>query len=298
MPSQPSVPRLSPDMSVLDFEAIGTHWKIDLGDVSSSQLRKLSGLIADRINEFDKDYSRFRHDSLVAKMSKQAGRYKLPDDAQPMLDFYKQLYDLSGGLVTPLIGDLLVAAGYDPDYSLKPKKLSRPARWEDVLKYDFPDLEIAKPVVLDFGAAGKGYLVDIVRKILVDEGVETFVINAGGDIFCQGADKVQVALEHPDHPSLAVGVAQILNQSICGSAGNRRQWQGFHHVIDPEKLSSPEHIKALWVVADNAMVADGLTTLLYFVKPELLNAHFQFEYAIVNSDMSLNYSSAFPAEFF
>jgi thiamine biosynthesis lipoprotein len=52
------------------------------------------------------------------------------------------------------------------------------------------------------------------------------------------------------------------------------------------------------VVAENGLLADGLSTALYFVEPDELAKHFDFEYAIVNEDMSLNYSPNFPAEFF
>ncbi len=132
-----------------------------------------------RIDEFDRDYSRFRDDSLVTKMSQEAGEYELPRDAEPMLDLYRELYALTGGLVTPLIGDVLIGAGYDAQYSLKPTEMRVPPAWEEALEYRFPRLVMRKPAMLDFGAAGKGYLVDIVAGLLKASGARSFSVNAG-----------------------------------------------------------------------------------------------------------------------
>jgi thiamine biosynthesis lipoprotein ApbE len=43
-------------------------------------------------------------------------------------------------------------------------------------------VEVTHPVMLDFGAAGKGYLIDIVADILRQEQIESFCVDAGGDM--------------------------------------------------------------------------------------------------------------------
>src|SRR3989338_5226434 len=115
---------LSKETLQLEFEAIGTHWNIELFNLSATvQTSVLKEKVLNRINEFDAIYSRFRDDSLVTKMSKAAGTYELPKDALPLLDLYQELYTLTNGLVTPLIGNALEQAGYDAAYSLEPKVL-------------------------------------------------------------------------------------------------------------------------------------------------------------------------------
>ena len=270
-----------------EFEAIGTSWIIDFfnSNISESRLVILLDKIMTRIDRFDKAYSRFRDDSTVTKISKKPGKYALPDDASKLLDLYQKLYDITGGKVTPLIGNVISEAGYDAEYSLKKSKPTTPDE---------------KPVLLDFGAAGKGYLVDIIVELLVAEGMLSFCVNAGGDLVYQtnGVDSVSVGLEHPSDHSLAVGVAKIYNQSICGSSGSRRKWAEYHHIIDPHTLESPQHVLATWVVADTALVADGLATALYFVDAETLHGFFDFEYAMLRADGTLSNSTNFPAEFF
>jgi thiamine biosynthesis lipoprotein len=297
MPSPKSRTKPQPNNVLLNFDAIGTQWAIELfgrDHVPDSVVQAVTS----RIAQFDKHYSRFRGDSLVAHMAAKAGDYSLPADAKPMLDLYRSLYDITGGAVTPLIGQTLADAGYDARYSLQPKKLTPPPAWDDVLVYDFPHLQLKQPALLDFGACGKGYLVDIVAGVLETHGITAFLVNAGGDMTHRGGVPVRIGLEHPDNPHLAIGTLDLQNASLCGSAGNRRAWAQYHHVLDPTKLVSPTHIRAVWVYADNAMLADALTTALYFATPAALRAHYAFEYALLHDDYSLTYSNDFPATFF
>ncbi|MES3005833.1 MAG: FAD:protein FMN transferase [Patescibacteria group bacterium] len=286
--------------TTFEFEAIGTTWQIDITDVLDKGRRDgILKKIKDRIDIFDMNYSRFRADSLVTKMSQMVGAYELPEDAKLMINIYQRLYKLTGGSLTPLIGKVMEDAGYDPDYSLKTKTtLTQPPSWNEAVDYDFPYMYIKQPIMLDFGAAGKGYLIDIVAGILSDDGIERFTIDAGGDIFHRGDKRVSIGLENPSDVTEVIGIASILNQSICGSAGNRRTWGDFHHIIDPYTLKSPRHLLATWVVADTALVGDALATALFFVSAEVLKAEYNFEYLVLNADHSIEKSEYFPAELF
>jgi thiamine biosynthesis lipoprotein len=283
-----------------EFEAIGTQWHIYCEFEDTVNVAHLLDRIARRINMFDRNYSRFRNDSLVADISHAAGTYRLPPDAQPMFELYQHLYTLTDGAFTPLIGSVLAAAGYDAAYSFTATDIHQPLRWDEALDIRWPYLTVHAPVLLDVGAAGKGYLVDIIAHILRNAGAVSYVINAGGDIATYSADAaaIRIGLEHPDDPSQAIGIAAIANQSIAGSAGNRRRWGQFHHIIDPRTLESPHAIRATWVVAETTMLADALATCLYLVQPQHLAAHYAFEYVVLHDDYSISQSSDFPAELF
>lgn len=284
-----------------EFEAIGTHWRIDFPPhLHTERVEGIMDLVRNRIEFFDKTYSRFRPDSLVSIMAKGSGRFLLPDDAVPMMNLYRKLYGITAGAVTPLIGQALSDAGYDAAYSLASKPITQPKRWEDVMSVDGAMVELFEPALLDFGAAGKGYLIDIVSDILHAEGIDSFCVDAGGDIHHRNAssEAMRVGLENPVDTSQVIGVASIANASICGSAGNKRAWGNFHHILDPRTLASPKHILAVWVIADSTMLADGLTTALMFVTPDVLQKEFNFEHAILHHDFSITASANFPGEFF
>ncbi len=287
---------------MFDFEAIGTRWRIDIyQDLSPDKRGEILRAIQTRIDVFDRDYSRFRQDSLVAKMAHESGTYALPQDAEAMITLYQRLYMITKGAFTPLIGQLLVEAGYDPKYSLLPKELHTPPTWEDALEYDFPRLTLKRPALLDVGAIGKGYLIDIVGELLQTFGIQAFCVDAGGDILYRHPEHqpLKIGLEHPANFEQVIGVATLTGeQSLCGSAGNRRAWREFHHIMDPRTLASPKHISAVWTVASTTLLADAMSTCLFFVSPQTLLKYYAFDYLIVRPDYSVDHSPGFPAELF
>lgn len=280
------------------FEAIGTKWLIDAySQVPEEKWQNTLQKINDLIEAFDKAYSRFRADSLVTRMSKSAGRYALPRGGQKMLEFYQQLYRATDGRLTPLIGQTLSDAGYDAGYSFKTKLLARPPKWDKALSLDGGVLTLKQAALLDFGAAGKGQLIHLVGDLISAAGIVEFVINAGGDLLHRAPPdkKISIGLENPLKEGQVIGIVRLGSQSLCASAGNRRAWGKFHHILDPSTLKSPDKIIATWAIADDAMTADGLATALFFTSPKRLSM-FKFSYAILRPDMSLEYSKDFPVE--
>lgn len=283
------------------FEEIGTHWVIDIYNAPKDfNFENLKSLIRKRIQIFDNTYSRFKDNTLVTEISKKAGVYPTPKDAIPLLNIYKKIYFLTEGLFTPLIGKTLEQAGYDKNYSLTPKNISTPLTWQESLSYNSQNITVTKPSLLDFGAAGKGYLVDIIGHLLENQGIKNFCIDASGDITYknQNGNFLEIGLEDPNNPNRVVGIATISNMSICGSAGNRRKWANFHHIINPKTLSSPRNILATWVITKDTITADALSTALFLCPPETFNNHFDLEYLILNQDYSIKKSPNFPATLF
>ncbi|MBL8159705.1 FAD:protein FMN transferase [Candidatus Saccharibacteria bacterium] len=293
--SEPSV------QQSISFEALGAPWHIDIYDeLDPIAAEKLRGKMQARLELYEQQYSRFRDDSLVSGIARRAGEYRLDNAAQPLMQLYRRLYELSDGLVTPLIGRALEQAGYDAAYTLRPGDIHHPPDWDAVMRYDHPLLAVNEPVLLDFGAAGKGYAADLAADVLKDEGIRHFCINASGDLVaaCPPDTTLTIGLEHPGDPEQVIGTATLSHGSLCGSAGNRRAWGEYTHILNPRSLQSPRHILATWVGAANGLLADGLATALFFMPVETLAQEFTFEYVIVNADMTAEVSADFPGTLF
>jgi len=278
------------------FEVFGTQWAIETNSELDFSLKQT---IQNRIDAFDKVYSRFRPDSLVTEISKTAGEYVFPADAKALFEFYKNIYALTAGKVTPLIGDVISRAGYDAHYSFKAQPQKPVEAWDDVLNWNGLTLTTTKPVLLDVGAAGKGYMVDILAAILDELLVSGYVIDASGDLRHKGNSKNVVGLEHPLEPGKVIGAVEVSNRSLCASASNRRAWgEGMHHIFDPDELAPTKEIIATWVIADEAMMADGLATALFFVDAHRLSGAYDFEYVRMFADGSVQYSPYFKGKLF
>lgn len=283
------------------FDAIGTHWQIDiLEEIADDKKSAIFGIIKNRVEEFECTYSRFRKDSLFYKISQKEGVYEFPEDAKILFDMYQNLYEISLGLVTPLVGNLLSDVGYDRDYTFEKKELTKVKSIDEVFVYRHPFLTVKEKSILDFGAIGKGYIIDIVGEILEQNNIKSYCIDAGGDIRnrSESREALNIGLENPIDVTQVLGVFKLENKSICGSSGARRSWGEYNHIINPETLISPKEILAVWATSDKTIIADAMTTCLFFVSPQILKEHFEFEYAIVYQDFSLEYSKDFEGEFF
>jgi len=281
------------------FDAIGTSWRIDIDqDLSRDDSESLLEKIKERIESFEQNYSRFRKDSLVGKISRETGDFTMPSDAEKLFALYHDIYLKTGGLVTPFMGNLISDAGYDAEYSLTRKdELRTPPTWDDVISFSHPTLTVKQPVMLDFGAAGKGYIVDIVGKLIEDNGMQNYCVDAGGDMLYKGKTPIRVGLENPWNMQEMLGVYTLESGSICGSSGSRRAWGNFTHIINPHTKSSPTAIIATWVAAKDTFTADMLATCLFFIDPKQLT-EYEFEYCILNSDHSIEKSENFSDEIF
>lgn len=278
------------------FEAIGTRWCIETLESLTDSLKQT---IARRIEEFDLAYSRFREDSLVTQVAKAPGVFDFPEDAHELVTFYRRLYDATNGGVTPLIGAALAESGYDKHYSFKPQVIHEVPEWDEVMSWHGSRLETYQPVQLDFGAAGKGYLVDILGELIENEGVGEYTIDASGDIRHRGGDAETIGLENPFDQSRVIGAMNLQNASLCASATNRRQWGGgMHHIIDPKQRSPTRSVTATWVAAESTLIADGLATALFFTDAEQLREKWDFQYVRLGSNGKITHSHEFMGELF
>lgn len=285
------------------FDAIGTSWEIDTPRPLSASVRQE---ILERIERFDTVYSRFRSDSIVARIAAAAdgGSFQFSDDAPALFELYDRLLAATSGAVDPLIGRDLELLGYDRHYSLTHDPIAierhshkRPS-WTADIQRQGSAVVTQRPVVIDVGAAGKGYLVDIVAGMLRDDGVEAFVVDGSGDLRHAGSEPLDVGLEHPLDSDLAIGVARLKGRALCASASNRRAWGPFHHVVDGRTGVPVRDVIATWVVADDALTADGLATALFFTQAQDLAASFDFSFVRMFADGRADISSNFEGELF
>ncbi|MET0590699.1 MAG: FAD:protein FMN transferase, partial [Naasia sp.] len=277
----------------------GTGWQIDSRELLTPAQ---TGRLHARIEEFDQAYSRFRSDSLVTRLQADGGACEFPPDLGPMIGVYEALLAATDGVMTPLVGGSLERLGYDAGYSLQQ---SGPAvgspDWSATISVSGNTISVAEPVLIDFGAAGKGYLVDILAEILVLDGVTGVVVDASGDLLNRSGSPLRVALEHPYDPTRAIGVVELADGAICGSASNRRAWgQGLHHVLDGLTGLPVDEVAATWAVASDALHADALSTALFFADAATLRARtgWAFEAVRMMTDGRVEVTSDLPGEVF
>jgi thiamine biosynthesis lipoprotein len=278
------------------FDAIGTTWEVE---TAHPLPRVAKAAVGAQIESFDAQWSRFRDDSLVSRLAREAGSVPAPPDAAAMLDLYAQLATATDGAVNPLVGAALARRGYDAGYSLTDRGASAaPGAWRDILTWSAAQLALSEPAVIDVGAIGKGRLVDLVVGALEPWAADDLVVDAGGDLAARGMPQ-RIGLEHPYDPRRAIGVIQVADAALCASATNRRAWgDGLHHVLDARTGEPIRTIAATWAVAPTAMIADATATALFFDGGPQLAYEWGVEWVRMTTDGRVEWSPGSKAELF
>lgn len=263
------------------FEAIGTQWEIS-GQVSQAECASISSLIDD----FDRIWSRFRPDSVVSTLAA-AGGTATTGPTTRILEFYAQLHDLTKGAVNPLVGGQLAHLGYGPQLGPAGVVPFGALSWTD------DAVMLTTPALIDIGAAGKGFLVDLVSAQISGP----HVVDASGDLINRSETSLRVALEHPGDPELAVGICELApGSAICASATNRRTWGGgMHHVIDARDGVPTGDVVATWAVSAETSTADGMATALFFAD---IDRDEPVEWVRMHADGRAEWSADWPGEVF
>lgn len=132
---------------------------------------------------------------------------------------------------------------------------------------------------LDVGAVAKGYATELVVRELVEAGMVSGMVSAGGNVRAVGMprDGVRkrwgVGIQDPDESVISdealLDVVFVNDSSVVSSGDYERYYivgdKVLHHLIDPDTLMPAEHFRAITVVTLDSGVADALSTALFMM---------------------------------
>ncbi len=133
-----------------------------------------------------------------------------------------------------------------------------------------------KDMILDFGATGKGYALDIIRDELISVGADGAIISIGGSVLVYG-EKTDgkpwtVGIRDPFGPAGdMVGYINFEgNTNICVStSGDYEKYvemygERYHHILDRETgYPASAGLVSVTVVCESGLVSDGLSTACF-----------------------------------
>lgn len=257
-----------PDQNLFTFDAIGSRFWIE--DLTGKRLPlQVQKQIKVYVDTFDDRYSRFKAGSLVSQLAANGTLQSPPVELTTMLDLSKLLYDATDGMFNITVGAALSSLGYGRKQS-GDKVLVSP--W-GVITWNKNAVNVPKGLVLDFGGLGKGWLIDRIAEILQRQGIREFIVNGGGDLYVQNTAPIEFALEDPLADGELLQTIRIERGALAGSNTLKRSWDSHgvrkHHIINPKTGDSSDcGIIASYVLADSAVIADSLATVL-IVDPTL-----------------------------
>lgn len=125
-----------------------------------------------------------------------------------------------------------------------------------------------KGMRIGFGGIGKGYAAECAKIILQQNGIESGIVNAAGDLTAWGyqenGEAWTIGIADPNKKESVFSTFNITNTSVATS-GNYEKFviidgKKYSHTIDPKTGYPISGIKSVTIIAENAEIADALAT--------------------------------------
>ena len=229
----------------------------------------------------------------LCTLNKNAGGEAMKVD-QKLIDFLlyaKELYALTDGEMNVMMGAVLrpwhdcrEAASTDPANASIPtaEVLEEASKHTsiDLLEIDENDLtvRISDPeAAIDVGAVGKGYATEKAAQYIESLGLNSYVLNIGGNIRIIGTK--------PDGSGWLTGIKDpmtggstyaeyiTLANTSCVTSGTYERFFSvggvqYHHIIDKDTLMPSSHFSSVSVITKDSGLADTLSTALFTMSYE------------------------------
>lgn len=279
----------------------------------------LNGAI-DLVEEYEKIYSKTLVDGELFKLNNRTltsidvSPYtcQISDELRELLEYALEYSSLSDGAfditIEPLssLWDFKAKDPKVPDSSL----IS-----EAVKKVGYKNIKLNKNIIvlenedtrIELGAIAKGYIADKVKEYLLEEGVESAIIDLGGNILCLGgkndSEQFKIGIQKPfADRNEVIATMDIKNMSVVTSGIYERSFveddKTYHHILNPNTgYSYDNNLLSVTIISPKSMDADALSTTCFALGldegMDLINT-LESTYAIfISKDYEFHYSEGF-----
>lgn len=209
---------------------------------------------------------------------------KLSDDLYYVIE--KSIYyaNLTDGALDPTIGHVIDSWGIGTEHANIPEK-TLIDKYKDLKNYKNIELNpqtkeirfLNENIKLDLGAIGKGYAGDEMRKVLREEGINSALLNLGGNVVALGNkinnENWSIGIRNPKEEN-EISASVKINDEVVVTSGNYERYfikdgVRYHHILDPSTAYPAEKgLISSTIITKNGIDADALSTATYILGAE------------------------------
>lgn len=256
----------------------------------------------ERVTELEKMWSVTDENSEIYAVNHSEGAtVAISDETAELLDFSLDISKITNGALDCTMYPVLTEWGFTKsDYKIptdeKINELLENTGYEKV-KLDGNSVVIPENMQIDLGAVGKGYTGDLVVEILKENGIESALLDLGGNIQTIGTKPDgtdwKLGLRSPfDEGSFAT--LEVSDCAVITSGGYERYFVGddgetYWHILDSE-TGKPAHsgLVSVTIVGKEGKLCDALSTSLFVIglddATELWKQRDDFEMVLVSEE--------------
>lgn len=154
---------------------------------------------------------------------------------------------------------------------------------------------------IDLGAIAKGYAISEAIKVLKKAGIESALVDAGGDIYALGTYKGKpwkIGIKNPRGDGV-IGVLELSDMAVVTSGDYERYFEKdgikYNHILDPRTGYSAKEMASVTVISPDPILADAWSTAIFVMGKEkgleLMKRNKSIETLMITADGEKFYSS-------
>ena len=280
-----------PSASQFSGSTMGTRYtvKVALDEVSSQRYAELANAVQATLDDVDAKMSHYMEDSEVSRLNRwaESGPFAISSDTLEVLLHAGEISSTTGGAFDITVAPLVSAWGFGPPgrppESPDTKEIERLLEltgWEK-LHVDRTTSTVTKTIpelTIDLSAIAKGFAVDRVADTLDAEGIQSYMIEVGGEVRTRGLnpqnESWQIGIERPVPNDQAIDLIVPLSNLAMATSGDYRNYyeadgQRISHTIDPRTGNPMTHnVASVSVIGPLCVRADAYATGLLVLGPE------------------------------
>ncbi len=286
----PEAAAFAPEKVVGEGHAMGTHLAyaaFTTAALDAGRVRSAFDAATAEIVRLEKLMTTWSPDSEVSKVNAAAGKEAI-QVGEETFDVIRESLNasrISGGAFDITFETLHGLWKFDQDLDPHPPS---PADVRARLKFlGFGHVKLdesAHSVFLDeshvrigLGGIAKGYAVDHAAKVLLDAGLPSFYVQAGGDLYTRGAkpggEPWQAGVRDPRGPDGDYFAMMPVSDRAFSTAGDYERTyivagKRYHHIIDPHTGYPATASRSVTIWAPTALLADEIDDAVFIMGPE------------------------------
>ncbi len=222
------------------------------------------------IRDLEQRLSVTRPDSEIYALN-ETGKAALSEDTEALLRRALEICALTDGALDITVYPVVRAWGFTTGAYRVPGAEELAALLEKVDYTKISGLTLPEGVLVDLGAVAKGYAADRAAALWRERGVESGLMNLGGNVYAlgtkPGGDPWRVGLRDP-FSDATLAALEVTDSAVVTSGGYERYFEEdgvrWHHIIDPAAgTPARSGLASVTVVGAEGTLCDGLSTAFF-----------------------------------
>lgn len=238
--------------------------------------------VSEKIIALEKMWSATDENSEVYAINNSGGKtVPVSKETEALIEYALEISEATDGALNITLYPVLKAWGFTTGEYRVPSDDEIAALLENTgcekVRLDSGSVTIPEGMQLDLGAVGKGYAGDIAVSILKERGVNSALLDLGGNIQAIGSKPDgtpwRVGLRNPfDGGSLAM--LEVSDCAVITSGGYERYFTDengstYCHILDPENGRPAESgLASATIIGSKGRLCDGLSTAVFVMGQE------------------------------